>query len=335
MRVLTFFLVLMLCGRFGSVAATDFTAGGLSPAGTAADQYWQTYATNIAEASKGEIRPKLLTRGEIGSEDQILTSLRRDRIQVAINGFLALTAVIPELDVLGAPYLFSSAEEMTFITENHLTPVLQRLFDAKDLVLLRVLPMGWMRVYSKTPALVPADLKGRKVRVPPDIASRYYLESLGYDLIPIASTDVVQSLQTGLVEAGTTVTLNYLWSGTQTEAPHLTLTAHSFLYTALFVNKAWWQKLPPAHRDILQASAPSGRAFFDSMTATEQEVLANAAAKNFTIHTLTPDQRALWAATSKDVQARISDRVGGDSKKILDAVSAGAAEDQSGHAKPN
>jgi TRAP-type C4-dicarboxylate transport system substrate-binding protein len=331
-----FVIVLILtCSQFAPAHATEFTAGGLSPAGTAADKYWQTYAANIVEASNGEIRPKLLTRGEIGSEDQILTSLRRDRIQIAINGFLALTSVIPELDVLGAPYLFSSTEEMTFISEGHLTPVLQQLFGAKGLVLLRVLPMGWMHVYSKAPALVPADLKGRKVRVPPDIASRYYLESLGYDLIPIASTEVVQSLQTGLVEAGTTVTLNYLWSGTNTEAPYLTLTAHSFLYTALFANNSWWEKLPQAHRDILMAAAPSGREFFDSMTVTEAEVLSRAAENKFTSHRPTTSERALWATTAQGVQARLASHIGGESKAILDAARAGSAEFQAARKPPN
>jgi TRAP-type C4-dicarboxylate transport system substrate-binding protein len=327
MRALIFSLALALIAP--AAAQVQFTAGGLSPAGTAADEYWQTYAANIRAKAGGAIAPKLLTRGELGSEDQILTAVRRDRIQVAINGFLALTAVIPELDVLGAPYLFASSDEMMAVTETELTPLLARLFDAKDFVLLRVLPMGWMHVYSKTPALVPADLRGRKVRIPADVASRLYLEALGYDLISVASTEVVTALQIGLVEAGTTVTLNYLWSGTNTEAPHLTLTAHSFLYTALYANKRWWQSLPADHRRILEEAAPSGRAFFDSMSATEARALADAQGPDglgkFTVHTLTPDQRSVWAASAPPVLEKLVRDIGGSAADIVAAVRRGAA----------
>jgi TRAP-type C4-dicarboxylate transport system substrate-binding protein len=303
-----------------------FTAGGLSPAGTVADDYWQAFARDIRAASGDAIHPKLLTRGEIGSEDQILNGIRRDRIQVAINGFLALSAVIPELALLSAPYLFASKEEMTFVTEQRLTPLLGQLFDAKDLVLLRVLPMGWMHVYSKTPALVPADLQGRKVRVPVDAASRYYLEALGYDLIPLASVDVVQSLQTGLTEAGTTVTLNYLWSGMAVPAPHLTLTGHSFLYTALYAGKPWWDGLDPAARETIAASAGSGRAFAASMDRAEAEVLAQAGARNFSVHAPTPAQRALWAAPAAAVTDRLVREVGGRSPELIEVVRVGARD---------
>jgi TRAP-type C4-dicarboxylate transport system substrate-binding protein len=214
---------------------------------------------------------------------------------------------------------------MTFITERHLTPVLQRLFDEKDLVLLRVLPMGWMHVYSKAPALTPADLTGRKVRVPADVASRYYLEALGYDLIPLASVDVVQSLQTGLTEAGTTVTLNYLWSGMAVEAKHLTLTGHSFLYTALYAGKGWWRGLSNQDRALIEAAAGSGRVFADSMDHAEAEALAQATAKGFTVHDLTPAQRALWARPTALVTARLVRQIGGRSQEVVDAVNAGAA----------
>ncbi|MDX2223839.1 MAG: TRAP transporter substrate-binding protein [Rhodospirillaceae bacterium] len=324
-----FAIVLMLTLAAPAAAQTRFTAGGQSPSGTAADDYWQAYAANIKAAAGDAIEPKLLTRGELGSEDQILTALRRDRIQVAINGFLALTAVIPELDVLGAPYLFGSAAEMMAATETELTPRLARLFDAKDLVLLRVLPMGWMHVYGKAPALTPADLRGRKVRIPADVATRLYLESLGYDLISVASTEVVTALQTGLVEAGTTVTLNYLWSGTNTEAAHLTLTGHSFLFTALYANKRWWQGLPAEHRKILDDAAPSGRMFFDSMTAAEARALAAAQADpkqgKFTVHALTPDQRAAWAASAPPIIDRLVRDIGGEAQALVDAVRRGAA----------
>ncbi|MDX2144860.1 MAG: TRAP transporter substrate-binding protein DctP [Rhodospirillaceae bacterium] len=311
----------------GTAAAEPlvFTAGGLSPAGTVADDYWQAFGRDVVASSKGAIAPKLLTRGEIGSEDQILTGVRRNRIQVAINGFLALSSVMPELAVLSAPYLFHSKDEMHYVTERHLTPLLTRLFDEKDLVLLRVLPMGWMHVYSKTPAVTPADLKGRKVRVPADVASRYYLEALGYDLIPLASVDVVQSLQTGLTEAGTTVTLNYLWSGMAVEAKHLTLTAHSFLYTAFYAGKGWWRGLSDSDRALIEAAAGSGRVFADSMDRAEAEALAQSAAKGFTVHDLTPAERALWAEPTAAVTTRLVREIGGRSQEVVDAVNAGAA----------
>ena len=49
-------------GAAAQSAPSTFTAGGLSPAGTVADDYWQAFARAVTEKSAGAIQPKLLTR---------------------------------------------------------------------------------------------------------------------------------------------------------------------------------------------------------------------------------------------------------------------------------
>jgi TRAP-type C4-dicarboxylate transport system substrate-binding protein len=311
-------------GTERGTAALAPRIGGLAPAATAADIYWQRFASNVRARSSGRIDPVMLTRGEVGSDEQIFQSLRRNRLQIAVNGSHSISSAVPEFAILGLPYAFGSDEEAEFVASGYLAARLDPLLRRQGLRLLRLIPMGFHNFYARRAIRTPADLRGLRVRQPSDPASAAYAQALGLDLTPLPASEIVTALQTGLIQAGTTVTLNYLWGGMTRDAPMLTLTRHAYLFNAVLANEDWWDTLPVADRDLIEGAFGSAAEFIALMRTAEQRDLADAVARGeVTPIELTAAELERWRAPAAGVAGRVIDELGGESQSVYDAIVAG------------
>lgn len=301
-------------------------AGGLAPPATAADQYWQQFAAEARRASGGRIDPVLLTRGELGSDEQVLQALRRGRIQLSINGAHAISGVVPQLSVLGLPYLFDSGEQAEYVAREHLAVRLDPLLQAHGLKLIRLIPMGFHNVYSSREVRLPQDLRGLRVRQPGDPSSSAYAAALGLDLAPLPASEIVTALQTGLIQAGTTVTLNYLWGGMSREAPNLTMSRHAYLFNAVLANDTWWRSLDDRDRRMLDSAFPPASDFVSLMNSAETADLAKAVERGeVRVLTLSRRELAAWRAPAAEVRRELITEWGASAQQLYDAIEKGKA----------
>jgi TRAP-type C4-dicarboxylate transport system substrate-binding protein len=200
-------------------------------------------------------------------------------------------------------------------------PALAPLCAAQGVELLDLMPMGWHNIYGRRPHRTPQSLEGVRFRQPTDVASEKFALALGADLIPLPSSDLVSALQTGLVEAGATVTLNYLWSGIADYAPNLTMTRHAYLVNALMVHKPWWDAEDAASRSRILAALPSATQFVARMRAAETRELQRAvAAGRVTSTEPSAEELAAWRALAPRVHEEIIEAVGARAPGVLLAV---------------
>ena len=305
--------------------SAEFRVGGLAPPGTAADIYWQTFNTNVIERSDGALQPVLLTKGEAGSDEEIFASLRRNRIQISQNGSLAISAVAPEFAVLGAPYFFDSEAEVDYVLREHVKPMVADLLSEKGITLIQLLPMGWLNFYGQKPYVEPVDVKDLRLRMPKDRASELFGDALGLDQIPLASVDVVQSLQTGLIQGGSTVTLAYFWTGLSEQAKVLTLSKHAFLVNATMANKQWWESLDSDERDIVSNAFPTEAEFAVMMRAAVAAELAKAEEHGVDVNEFDAAGRSAWRAIGRETHAPLVDSIGGQAQALFDRMEEGKA----------
>jgi TRAP-type C4-dicarboxylate transport system substrate-binding protein len=313
--------LLAACERSAAPARQHvLKVGGSAPAGTVADDYFQQLQRNLAR-DEPAWRVVLLTRGELGSDGQVFTALRHGRVQLAICGMHSVATAVPEIAVLAAPYLFGSEREVDAAVARGAMPALAPLCAAQGVELLDLMPMGWHNIYGRRPHRTPQSLEGVRFRQPTDVASEKFALALGADLIPLPSSDLVSALQTGLVEAGATVTLNYLWSGIADYAPNLTMTRHAYLVNALMVHKPWWDAEAAASRSRILAALPSATQFVARMRAAETRELQRAvAAGRVTSTEPSAEELAAWRALAPRVHEEIIEAVGARAPGVLLAV---------------
>ncbi len=189
------------CGSPKDENELYMTVGGTGIPNTVGVKHFYDFEQSVKEKLP-EIQTKMLVYGQLGSEENLVSGLRRNRVQFANLSAIIVSTLVPETALLYAPYLFDTPEEADFIYDNYLTPIFTEMLDEKNLKFIAWSEIGFHHVYSKSPVLKPDDLKGVRYRVSASLSSRYFAEAIGADLIPMGYGEIVQSLQTDLITAG-------------------------------------------------------------------------------------------------------------------------------------
>jgi TRAP-type C4-dicarboxylate transport system substrate-binding protein len=298
----------------------SFTIAGTTFPDTEGERHWLTFRDRLAEVSNGQLPVRMLIYGQLGSEDQLVSGLRRGRVQFANLSAMAISTVVPEMALLYAPFLFDDAAEADFVYDNLLTELYRELLAEKGLHLVSWYEIGFIDVYAKEPLLLPEQAAGRRFRVGSGPAARLFATAIGADVIPLGFSDVVASLQTGLIEAGENAVSLYARTGIASEARHLTLTDHSFGVSAIVASKTWWDSLSAAQQMMVSEAWPAIDTTRIAVRSESRSDLDAAASLGIVVHTLTNAQRDQWRMATQSVTEQLIEKIGGGSREVYDRI---------------
>jgi C4-dicarboxylate-binding protein DctP len=307
-----------------TAAPVTVVVGGTAARGTAGETQWLKFQRDAEAASKGAIKMRMLIRGELGSEDQIVSGLRRGRVQYANLSALIASTIVPETALIYAPYLFDDQAQADYVFDKFLTPEYRKLFAARGLEFIVWYELGFQQMWARNrPLLTPADARGVRFRVSASKSSELLGKAIGADLIPLGYADIIPSLQTGLIAAGENGVTLYARTGIAPEAPHLTLTDHSIAMSVIVADKRWWDRQPPAIQKVLRETFPTSAWIRQAVRAEIATDLREAAKLKFQVHRLTPVQRAAWMTATRGTHPELLRSIGGDSQRLYNLIQAG------------
>ena len=299
--------------------------GGTTVPDTPGETVWLSFKEQAESASGGRLELRPLIYGQLGSEEQLLSGLRRGRIQFANLSAQVTSTVVPELALLYAPFLFDSFAEADYVYDTYLTGIYRELLAAQNLHLLTWYEIGFHSVYGKEPIMLPGDAAGKRFRVSSSLNARLFAEAIGADVIPLGFGEIVSGLQTGLIEAGENSISLYARTGIADEAPEYTQTRHSFGVSVIVADLKWWNGLDEADRQVLQESFPM---INESRRLTRQQDEIDLRDPDLGIreHVLTGEQRGQWKQATAGVTQKLIDALGGRSAEIHEVIEKGKAE---------
>lgn len=304
----------------------EVTVAGFSLPGSVDERNWRRFEQNVTTWAP-EFRLKMLIRGEGGPEETQFSNLRRGRVQIVGGSLAGAAAIVPELAVLQAPYLFESQAEADYVMDEVLLEPFRRIFAEQGLRLIQWLDIGWVNLYARKPILTPADARGARLRAASSVASQEFVAAIGGDLITLPFPDILPSLQTGLIDGGVTTITMYSLSGLPAEAPHYVLTEHSYDVGVLLANRSWFDRLTPHDKDVfLQAFGSAGQARADARAAVEELFARLESEGGVTVHRPDAAQRRAWMEAARPAQEAIVRKAGGRSQEIYDLILKGKAD---------
>jgi TRAP-type C4-dicarboxylate transport system substrate-binding protein len=320
----TLLLVVVFSGCNQRVADdSEMKAVGMTAPGTPWHEAWMILKDRLANNHEGTITPNFYITGQLGSEESTLSQLRRGRIQIGGFSLQGASSIVPELGILLAPYLFDSVEEADFVMDNYGSQAFAELFASKGVVLLSWAEVGWTYIYGKEPILIPEDARHLKLRSSNALSSQLMIRAIGADMVPLPFSDIMPSLQTGLIDGGESGSVLYSLVGLPKEAPHLTLTRHAFDTGMYLANKDWFDRLSGQQRNALQTSLLPVEEIRKMVRASEQEILANPEKHGIKIHHLTPEQKQLWRNATAKNHPLLIERIGGEAEAIYAVIMEG------------
>jgi tripartite ATP-independent transporter DctP family solute receptor len=216
----------------------------------------ERFAEIVKEKTGGRITVRVAPSEQLGNEASLLTSLRTGAVDLTVNSQGSTSALLPELAALGLPFLFNSSEAAFKLLDGTFGGVLEKRFAAVGMV-----PLGWWDngirhiSNSKRSINVPEDLKGLKIRTPPDPMTIDIFQALGAATQQISFGELYVALQQGVVDGQENPLANIASSKIFEVNPFISLTGHKWESTPFLMSQISWGRLSAADRDVVKAAA--------------------------------------------------------------------------------
>src|SRR5687767_16015317 len=140
---------------------------------------------------------------------------------------------------------------------------------------------------NKRPITKVEDMKGLKMRVPPDATLVDIMKALGAEAQQIKFAELYVALQQGVVDGQENPVMNIHASKLYEVQKHLALTSHQFQITPFLMSKRSWDRLSDADKKAVQEAASEATALQRKLSAeSDDKLLADLKAKGVQVTTV-------------------------------------------------
>jgi TRAP-type C4-dicarboxylate transport system substrate-binding protein len=252
-------LVFALVASFWLTAANAQTVtvklGTLAPDGSAWHLLLKEMAEKWAEASGGRVKLRIYPGGVAGDEGDMVRKMRVGQLSAAAVSVIGLHDIEPSAQAIATPGLIGDQDEWDHVFEK-MTPAWERKFLDKGFVTLIWGDTGWVYMFFKKEVRSPAQAKGMRVFAwagDPDSAEGWKLA--GFQPVVISSTDMLTSLNTGMIEGFATTPIMAFTARWYEQAKYMPDASWGHLPGATIVSKEVWDKIPAEIQIKLQTIA--------------------------------------------------------------------------------
>jgi TRAP-type C4-dicarboxylate transport system substrate-binding protein len=252
--LLTLAALLVAAPRAAHAQATVVKLATLVPEGSIWDKALREMGAEWSSATAGRVSLRVYPGGVAGDEPDVVRKMRIGQLQAAAVTTAGLASIDPSFNVFNVPMFFTSYPEL-YATLDKLEPVLKARLDAKGFVLLSWGHGGWVYFFTKTPIETVDGLRKSKMFTwAGDDEMVNVWKSKGFNPVPLAATDIMTGLQTGMIDAYPTTPLLGLTLQWYRQTPNMVGMGMAPLVGGLVMSKTAWLKLPEADRVRVQAA---------------------------------------------------------------------------------
>jgi TRAP-type C4-dicarboxylate transport system substrate-binding protein len=248
--------VLALAGTSGtSFAQRAIKLATVVPDGSIWDKNLKQMAEEWKEATVGRVTVTVFGGASQGDEATVLRKMRLDALQAASFTAVGLGSIDPAFNVFDVPFFFESYDELNDVTAK-LTPTIAKRLDAKGFVLLNWGHGGWTQVFTKRPVKTLDDLKSIKLYTSAgNDRMVQWFKANGFQPRPMAMTDIMTGLTTGMIEGLPTPALAAQLFQWYRQTPYMLDIGLAPVVGASIITKKAWNTIPAGDRPRLLASA--------------------------------------------------------------------------------
>ena len=311
---------LLAAAGFASAQTIKFTLGHGAAPGNPRHEAAVKLAEVLKAKTNGRIEVQVAHSAQLGDDAAMVTALRTGALDMTANSQGAVSATVPEYAAYGMPFLFSSAAQAFKLLDGPLGKELADKTAEKGMIVLGYWDNGIRQITnSKRPITKVEDVKGLKLRVPPDATLVDIVQALGADAQQIKFSELYVALQQGVVDGQENPLANIHASKLYEVQKYLALTNHQFQMTPLLMSKRTWDRLSDADKKAVQEAAAEATALQRKLSAdADEKLLADLKSKGVQVTTV--DKNAFAKATEKVDDKWLAMPIGNYLKKVIAAA---------------
>lgn len=214
------------------------------------------FAEIVKAKTNGQVEVTVSPSGQLGTDPALITAVRSGAVDITANSQGAFANVVPEYAAFGMPFLFADLPSAWKVMDG---PVGKELADKtaeKGMVVLGYWDNGIRHMSnSKRPLNTPEDMKGLKMRTPPDAVTVDIMNAVGAQAQQIAFTELYVALQQGVVDGQENPLVNIRSAKLYEVNKFISLTGHKYEMTPFVMNKRSFDGLSETNKKAVMEAA--------------------------------------------------------------------------------
>jgi TRAP-type C4-dicarboxylate transport system substrate-binding protein len=275
----------VLCAAPRAEAQVVIKLGTLAPKGSTWETLLKEMGQQWATASGGKVTLRIYAGGTLGNEGDMVKKMRVGQLQAAALTSIGLHDVSPEPQAIDVPMMIENPQMLDYVREK-VAPRMEKSIEQKGFIVLDWSEVGFVRFFStkKFDSIKALQDTGKVFCWEGDPASADAWRAAGFKPVIMSSTDIVPSLQTGLLD---TVALSPLYAFTSQifqKAKYMIDTPWASLTGAMVVRKDVWDKIPAELRPkLIEIAHDTGKKIDAEVRRMDAEALKSMQSQGLTV----------------------------------------------------
>lgn len=231
------------------------------------------FAERVQERTGGSITVELYPANELGSPPEQLEQTIVGAIDMNLPTHGGLDKYEKAFGTVMTPFAFRDYDHAHQVLDGPFSEWAGPKLESQGLVMLSHWEYGFRNVTNNVrPINTPDDMKGLKLRTPPELQIVAALEGLGASTTQIAFPELPNALNQGVVD-GQENPIGVIYHFKLNEfQKHLALTRHVYNSMIHVINKSSWDGLSDAQKTVVrEESAAAGALMREKVVAQEAE----------------------------------------------------------------
>ena len=166
------------------------------------------------------------------------------------------SSLFPAMAMLETPMLYDSLDHAHRAMNGETFKLINQGFTEKSgLVMMNAFPLGFRHFYTKKEVKGIEDLKGLRMRVPNIPLYIEFAKQLGQSGQPMPFAEVPSALDQGTIDGGDSPFSDIVALKMYEITKNITLSGHILVIHSLYINKDFYNKLPPEDRKVFDDAA--------------------------------------------------------------------------------
>ena len=184
-----------------TASARELTLGMQDNEATPVYKGAEEFARKLEEISGGELTVNLFPSATLGDFKAMVQQAQAGELDMVITGYPDMSYTIPELKLIGAPYVVGDYAQLKEIVAGPWGQEMTAKFEEQGIHVLDVWYYGTRQTTANKPINSIEDMAGLRLRTPNVPFLIAYAEAVGATPAPVAFPEVYLALQTNQVDA--------------------------------------------------------------------------------------------------------------------------------------
>ncbi len=322
-------LLSALAAMMGSVALPSIAQAqgkivvkiaGMKPDGEPETVGMRLFAKYVMEGTNGKYDVRVFPNSQLGKEDAYIAQTRKGIIQMCATG-TQTSSLFPAMAMLETPMLYDSLDHAHRAMNGETFKLINQGFTEKSgLIMMNAFPLGFRHFYTKKEVKGIEDLKGLRMRVPNIPLYIEFAKQLGQSGQPMPFAEVPSALDQGTIDGGDSPFSDIVALKMYEITKNITLSGHILVIHSLYINKDFYNKLPPEDRKVFDDAAKRSAEDVWKMAAEgEKKAIEEITKGGGKINNPTPEFKAALQKAGQGTWKLFYDTVP-NAKEILESV---------------